>query len=91
MFVRQSTYDAKCTELMRLKADHYILLNQWNALVRRINDRGGEKFFAGDEKKNSQFTSDELTKLINLCHPDKHDGKPMATEMTSKLLLLKGK
>lgn len=31
------------------------------------------------------FTRDELTILIQLCHPDKHGGKPSANAMTQKL------
>lgn len=89
MLVRQSTYDAKCDEALRYRIRFISLQNEWNALVKRINALGGEQFLA--KQKSAQFTDDDLTKLINLCHPDKHDGKPMATEMTSKLLLMKGK
>lgn len=32
----------------------------------------------------------DLKRLISLCHPDKHGGKPMAVEMTQKLLSLRG-
>lgn len=58
-----------------------------NALIDIINANGGEDFLL--MKLQSQFSEEELTKLINLCHPDKHDGKPMAVEMTQKLLTLK--
>lgn len=58
-----------------------------NALIDIINAKGGEDFLLMEVE--SQFSADELTKLINLCHPDKHDGKPMAVEMTQKLLQLK--
>lgn len=91
MLVRQSTYDAKCSEVYQWKARFYAMQSEWNSLVKRINALGGEAFLARGERKSAQFDADEITKLINLCHPDKHDGKPMATEMTQKLLKLKGK
>lgn len=77
MFVRQSKYDS--------------LANKWSALVRRINDLGGETFLSRGEAQNkqSQFSADEVQRLLMLCHPDKHDGKQMATDMTAKLLKLK--
>ena len=47
------------------------------------------------EKRSKSFTSeldpDDLRKLINLCHPDKHGGKSVAAEMTQKLLELKNR
>ena len=65
---------------------------RWNRLVERINDKGGEAFLSGrlQAKDQAQFTPEELRKLLMLCHPDKHDGKPMAVEMTTKLNLLRG-
>jgi hypothetical protein len=65
------------------------LLRKWNDLVERINQLGGESFLQGATEKHVQFTADELQRLIQLCHPDKHDGKQMATEMTAKLLKMK--
>ncbi len=87
MFVRQSTYYAKCVEAAAARDNCRALLAQWNALVRRINDLGGEQFLKAP--KPAQFTKEEIQKLILLCHPDKHDGKPMANEMTAKLLAMK--
>lgn len=37
-----------------------------------------------------QLTIPNIKKLISLCHPDKHGGKALATEMTTLLLKLKG-
>lgn len=67
------------------------LAKRWTELVERINAKGGEDFldYAVLKGGPTQFTADELKKLILLCHPDKHDGKPMATEMTQKLLKMK--
>lgn len=35
------------------------------------------------------FTPEDFKRLLMLCHPDKHGGKTMAQEMTSKLLSMK--
>lgn len=97
MLVKKSTYNAVIGRLSRSQAElsytvqSYNRLNaKWNALVERINALGGEDFLTtGESKQSSAFTTDELRSLIQLCHPDKHDGKPMATEMTAKLLRMK--
>ncbi len=83
LVVPKSKYDA-------LEAKYTVLFNKWDTLVDRINDLGGENFLdsatsSDDVFKQNQFTQDELRKLIQLCHPDKHEGKPMAHEITSKL------
>lgn len=95
MLVRQSIYDAmerRAVQAERNSARYefafFQLRNKWDALVTRINAKGGEEFLTQDQTQ-SQFSEAELTKLIMLCHPDKHGGKPMATELTQKLLQLK--
>ncbi len=88
MFVRQSKYDAAINLAARYIRQYKSLLAEWNDLVQFVNDQGGRKAI---RSRPSPFTDDEITKLINLCHPDKHGGKPMATEMTQKLLQMKGK
>lgn len=40
---------------------------------------------------NSQFSESDLKKLRMLCHPDRHDGKPMAIEMLQKINAMVGK
>lgn len=35
------------------------------------------------------FDETELKRLISLCHPDKHDGKQSAVEMTQKLIAMR--
>lgn len=42
------------------------------------------------QPRSSQFTKEEIERLIRLCHPDKHGGNKAATEMTQKLLRLRG-
>ena len=36
-----------------------------------------------------EFTKEDIKKLLILCHPDKHEGKNIATEITTKLNKLK--
>lgn len=102
MFVRKKKLDeaesnvARATMMMmqylaeyqRYKQKYQNLLKEWNELVERINKHGGDAIFH-KARPNNQLDAAEIDKLINLCHPDKHNGKPMATEMTQKLLQLK--
>lgn len=62
------------------------LNDRWNALVARINAKGGEDFLkdgkiGGDET----LTVKQLRELRILCHPDKHHNSPKATAMTQTL------
>lgn len=84
MIMLKSTHDM---EMMQMQVKYQILLSQWNSLVDKINARGGEAFLYGSEQK--QFSDDEIKTLINLCHPDKHQQKKVAVEMTQKLLAMR--
>lgn len=91
MFVRQSKYHAALVRAMIAETRHSILNDKWNDLIDRINNLGGEAFLNQAKIPAVEpFTKTEIDRLIMLCHPDKHDGKPMATEMTQKLLKMKG-
>lgn len=97
MFVRQSTYEAVCTKLVEVDASNTYhrnmakeLQDKWNALIKRINAKGGEQFLEhGVIKPSAQFTEEELSKLIRLCHPDKHNNSLTSNEMTVRLLAMK--
>jgi hypothetical protein len=99
MFVTKSRFAEveRRAELFEAQAYHYSkeckrLRAKWDALVDRINELGGETFLKKARIPSNvptQFTADDLQRLILLCHPDKHDGKAMATEMTQKLLKMK--
>jgi len=95
MLVRQSKYDAMQMRAIKAEAKASAVMSQlvnlsvkWGALVDQINAKGGEHFLKNGTV-HPVLTKEDATKLIMLCHPDKHDGKPMATEMTQKLLALK--
>jgi hypothetical protein len=103
MIVRESTYRKACAErdalkkelgeirqvALHLKGKYEALIKDWNSLVRRINANGGESILSGS-KPSDQLSSDDIKKLLMLIHPDKHGGKPMAQEMTAKILQIRG-
>lgn len=90
MFVRQSKYDDVLRRAIAAESRFSTLQQEWNSLIKRINRKGGENFLRKATLRPAvPLNESEIVKLIQLCHPDKHDGKPMATEMTQKLLELK--
>jgi len=99
MFVRESTYLAEVrrrraaeSSLMYTNRQLQTLRNEMDELVRRINAKGGEAFLRYgtlQPQQQTHFTKDEVTKMLMLCHPDKHGGKQSATDMTAKLLKLR--
>lgn len=92
MFVSKSKYREAVNRAAMFEAQVKAHAQKWNDLVRQINQKGGQQFLDHGvyPPPPSQFTQDEIQKLIMLCHPDKHNGKPMAVELTQKLLKLKG-
>jgi len=101
MFVRKSKYDelkrdyaisvgrhnAAAVELHNLKL-------RWNSVVDRLNDlqtRVNTGQLVAPGVAHSQFSPQEIERLIRLCHPDKHDSSTAANEMTARLLSLRKK
>lgn len=91
MFVRQSTYARLELKHTALAVQYRALMAAWNALVERINRKGGETFLRGGLSASPDFSDDDLKKLISLVHPDKHGGSKIAEEMTKRLLAMRGK
>ena len=87
MFIRRSTYDKLNTDLYCEKIKRSIAVEEYNALVKRINEHGGEVLFCN--RVNSQFNDVEINQLLRLCHPDRHANSKTATEMTQKLLSIR--
>ncbi len=97
MFVRQSTYDkmkqrAEIAEAAywekRRECNKHI--EEWNAMIKGYNKILSEvKTLRPFLNSPKQFTQEEIQKLILLCHPDKHDGKPMAVELTQRLIKMR--
>lgn len=70
------------------------LLTEHNFLVRRINKLGGEEFLRRARihpttPARSDLSLAEIKSMIMLCHPDKHDGKESAKQITQILLKLR--
>jgi hypothetical protein len=91
MFVRESRYNRLLTQYYDISHKYKMLLSEWNALVSKINKKGGDDFLKhatiGGE---SRFTDDELRSLRALIHPDRHDNKPVSHELTAKVNKLLG-
>lgn len=60
------------------------LVDTHNRLVRAYNEIKGKS-----PEVSTGLTSDDIKKLVILCHPDKHGNKQIATDMTAKLLKLR--
>jgi hypothetical protein len=91
MLTSSAKYDRLRAEHSALIAAFKGLLEEWNKLVGRINNLGGERFLVSARivHGDPSLSDDDPRKLLLLCHPDRHDGKQMAVEMTQKLLAIK--
>jgi len=91
MFVSSARHRSLERAAAQIGAEYLSLLKKWNALVDRINKHGGEAIFnrPAQTKSVPQFNKDEIRALLQLVHPDKHDGKESAVRMTQKLLQLR--
>lgn len=99
MFVKQSTYDKLLTQFhtlghayTKLMHSKNALLREWNAMIEKINAKGGEEFLEHGvlrPRLPAQFTAQELRELVQLCHPDKHPGKESAHRLSIKLNALR--
>jgi hypothetical protein len=94
MFVLKSTYtalDKRYDDLVyrydTLSIQHRSLIRQLNNLVDRINAKGGEAFLNGNT--NKQLGKEDIRRLLQLCHPDKHNNSTLSQDMTQKLLKMK--
>lgn len=81
----------KAFESILYKYRYEQLLSEYNALVQRINQKGGENFLqnASIQPVGIQLSKEDLKSLVQLCHPDKHAGKESAVEMTKKLNIIR--
>lgn len=87
MFVTKKEYDELHTHAALISEKYLNLKTRWDDLVTLINSKGGQEFLDGDTQQLSQ---EDIKRLLVLCHPDKHDGKQIAVEMTQKLLEMRG-
>lgn len=88
MFVLKSKYD-------RLQREYDQLLELACDINTRYENLQHEyreyRVYYKSNSTTHQFTDQELKSLLNLIHPDKHNGKQSATNMTQKVLRLLGK
>ena len=86
-FVLKSKYD----KMVSLYNEVYKNREEWMMKFYRQLDITSSAIYELDHYKKMvdeclpQFSDDDLRRLIQLCHPDKHDGKQMAQDMTAKL------
>lgn len=71
-------------------------LEHWKMMYRQEKIRADHFSFVAMKSQpgvmplsESQFSQDEIKRLIRLCHPDKHQNSDSANEMLKKLLALK--
>lgn len=72
---------ASIEESREVLKEYNLLVREYNKLLNKRNNQ--------QQNQNIAFSDDDIRKLLSLCHPDKHGGKNIATEMTSKLLDLR--
>lgn len=90
MFVLRAKYNSLARDCLRLQRIADELATKWSNIVDVINAKGGQNFLDNAVlNPKPQFSQEEIRRLILLCHPDKHEGKQIAVEMTQKLLQLK--
>jgi len=90
MFVSQSSYDQEVRKRVLAEMEFERAVKRYNRLIDRINRLGGEDFLNNATLDHpNQFDRSDLNTLIHLCHPDKHNGKPSANNMTMKLIVLR--
>ncbi len=97
MFVFSSTYERETSRLASLalehkrRAEHFRQeAENWQYTARHWKDRYDRLQADLLGLGGGQFTKAEIRTLIQLCHPDKHDGKQSAVEITQKLIKLRG-
>ena len=82
MFVLKSTYQSM---LNQKRLEILERIEKYNKLVDKYNDL----LEAYKENKDKCLSREDLKNIISLCHPDKHGGKDLATEMTRRLLAMR--
>lgn len=88
MFVTRARYDRAVQEGVLALRKYHQLIREWNDLVDLIDNLGGLKRIreAVQATPTQQFTDDDIRRLLQLCHPDKHANSNLAQDMTRKLL-----
>jgi hypothetical protein len=88
-WVRHSEHMKLIAEKEHAWREYQELREKWNRLVGQINAKGGLHFL--NNPPPAALTKQDVRSLLQLCHPDKHQGRELAQEMTRKLLAMKEK
>lgn len=91
MFVTRKKYDALRADLEH-ESKHCVqlLLKLHSEIANNVRLRR-QLMVRVQPAPTTQLTDSDIQRLLSLCHPDKHGGKASATEMTQKLLAMRGK
>lgn len=82
----------KILELERQVLRQKLIISEMNGVYNNLlNYSKTLEVVVTDSSFTPMFTSDEIKSLITLCHPDKHNGKLIATQLTQRLLELRDK
>lgn len=84
MFVRRSKYDDLKIRCEWLQIQLRAQIGCYDELRKRLQR-------SKQVQASPQLSQDDIKRMLILCHPDKHGGKTIATEVTQKLLQLRGK
>jgi hypothetical protein len=82
-------YRVELSDCVRAMRDYNNLMDEYDVLVRKAQKL--QQLCKDSELYTNPFNQKDLKVMITLCHPDKHGGKKSATEMTQKLLEMRGK
>ena len=91
-----TSYDYKCNQVSSLLQEltneklRNVDLNRENRnLMLAVHRLESTLFEIRKFNTIGPFDKEEINELIHLCHPDKHNGKPLAQKLTQKLLRLR--
>jgi hypothetical protein len=84
MFVSKAKYETAMEDVSYWFCKYRKLEGKVESLLDTLESYGGlEKLIS--KKENTGFTDDDLKRLIQLCHPDKHSGSELSKKMTTML------
>lgn len=85
-----STHKAKMAEVEKERDKYRVKYlkeaQDYLSLAYRYRDLIDEYRELEAQANTSPFNKEDLNRLIRLCHPDKHNGRTVATDMTKMLL-----
>lgn len=98
MFVTQAKYNKLQEKVKQLEAsleeaNYYqrMYFRRWGAALEQSEfwHYQYSKLEGKADTNPEQLSQEDIRRLLQLCHPDKHQGKQMAVDMTQKLIKMK--